>query len=168
MRNAKLKLVFALCFAAIQVFSGCQDPCKDVVCLHGTCADGKCQCELGYEGIDCGTAVNAKFSGTFNLTETCTPSGGPFTYPISVAPLPNSANQFTMTGLWYISNLTVSGRVGEDGLGWTIPRQDIDSTLQIMGNGTITSDSSFIIIRYDILQKNSIGVYDGCVGSMEK
>lgn len=168
MRNAKLNLVFALCFAAIQVFSGCQDPCKNVVCLHGSCADGKCECEQGYEGIDCGTPVNAKFNGTYSLTETCTPSGGPDTYPIEVAPLSNSVNQFTMTGLWYIQDLTVTGRIDADGLGWTIPRQDVDSTLQISGSGTITSDNSFIIIRYDIFQRNSIGVYDGCIGSMEK
>ena len=33
------------------------DPCKTVVCLHGTCSDGICECETGWTGKYCNKAA---------------------------------------------------------------------------------------------------------------
>ena len=42
-------------FISIIAFQGCKkDPCSNVVCLNGGfCANGDCNCPLGYEGSDC-------------------------------------------------------------------------------------------------------------------
>lgn len=57
------------------------DPCKDVNCgANGTCVDGSCFCDDGYEGASCETEWAEKFvgsylgrdickSGTYNLTK---------------------------------------------------------------------------------------------------
>lgn len=29
------------------------DPCENITCLHGTCVNGLCDCETGYEGASC-------------------------------------------------------------------------------------------------------------------
>lgn len=54
------------------------DQCKDVDCgLYGTCFEGVCSCELGYEQDaegKCTIEEREKFLGTYNTTETC---GGP-------------------------------------------------------------------------------------------
>ncbi|MGH1337938.1 MAG: hypothetical protein ACRBFS_17590 [Aureispira sp.] len=55
----------ALLFSAFIVISCDQDPCKDVVCgAEGTCIEGSCDCNFGYEKDSadlCNTAWATKF-----------------------------------------------------------------------------------------------------------
>lgn len=60
-----LTLFFAL------VFNACTpDKCKQVSCAYGgTCKDGTCLCQTGYEGEHCETVTRDKFKGIFNINE---------------------------------------------------------------------------------------------------
>mgnify|MGYP000932269177 FL=1 len=53
------------------------DPCKDVDCgTSGDCFLGECVCKVGYEKDATSACVEsrAKFIGTYNTSETCTPA----------------------------------------------------------------------------------------------
>ena len=43
------------------------DACSDVACNYGTCVDGTCLCDAGYEGANCDVAINDRFIGTWEL-----------------------------------------------------------------------------------------------------
>lgn len=56
---------------------GDSDPCKDVDCgVNGTCFEGECVCNEGFEGAACADTWSAKFVGTYsgfdNVTATTT------------------------------------------------------------------------------------------------
>jgi hypothetical protein len=74
MRLLHFSMILGL--SATLAMSGCKkdDPCDDVTCLNGgTCNDGTCSCQSGYEGSTCGTEVRAKFLG-YTMACSC-PSG---------------------------------------------------------------------------------------------
>ncbi len=48
------------------------DPCKDVNCgANGTCLDGSCICDIGYEGASCETEWATKFEGSYLGKDVC-------------------------------------------------------------------------------------------------
>ncbi len=48
------------------------DPCKDVDCgLNGTCLDGSCVCDAGYEGASCEIEWATKFEGSYLGKDVC-------------------------------------------------------------------------------------------------
>ena len=65
-------LITAICVTLL--FVACKkdetsgsDKCKGITCLNGgTCENGSCKCQLGYEGADCGILSRAKVIGTYN------------------------------------------------------------------------------------------------------
>ncbi|MCB9186308.1 MAG: hypothetical protein H6601_06125 [Flavobacteriales bacterium] len=84
MKTRILQILGVAAIATIGMTSCEVDACKDVECGdNGTCVDGDCQCDTGYEGTDCDTEERAKFIGTYNVTEACT--SGNYTYSITTA-----------------------------------------------------------------------------------
>ena len=166
--KTKLSLFGAL-FVGLIFFAGC-DSCKDMVCVNGECVEATCVCNTGYEGNDCGIALNAKFSGSYSLTETCTLSGGPFTYAITVAPKSGTADEITMTGLWAEPGFVANGKVSADGLTFTIDRQTVGTLTnrELSATGTITADGSTITIAYNAYETGVATALDACTGSMVK
>ena len=45
--------LFALAIMPTVLTSGCADPCKKVTCVHGTCINGICDCNPGWDGAAC-------------------------------------------------------------------------------------------------------------------
>lgn len=73
----KLKhLIFALLAVTTFSLASCKkDKCKDKTCQNGgACADGTCNCAVGYTGENCETEIRAKFFGTYNGNFACPPS----------------------------------------------------------------------------------------------
>jgi len=69
-------------FAAVTYTSCSKDKCSGITCSNvGTCSNGVCTCNTGYEGTNCETKSNAKFVGTFNAAESC---GGTNSTPYQV------------------------------------------------------------------------------------
>lgn len=67
--NKKLFFLPALLLGAFLMFTpscGETDPCKDVDCgLNGTCFEGVCECNEGYEGSACADEWATKFLGSY-------------------------------------------------------------------------------------------------------
>ena len=93
-----------LLFFAIS-FNACKpDKCKNVSCAYsGTCKEGVCMCQVGYEGEHCETVTRDKFKGIWNINEDGTLSS-PAQYSISIESadkinkvlIKNFQNNFTM------------------------------------------------------------------------
>jgi PKD repeat protein len=138
-------------------------------CINGECVNGNCICDLGYEGVDCGTAVNAKFSGTYSLSETCNPSGAAGPYAIAVSPKSGSLVEVTFVGLWEIPANVVTAVVANSGLNFTIARQPIYSGFEIQSSsGSITADGSTINLAYTIYTDSTGTPSDACTAVLSK
>ena len=167
MKNMKFGFIGAVAIAMTMFFTGCSDPCKDVVCVQGECVEGDCVCDAGYEGVDCGTALNAKFVGSYALNETCAPSGAAGPYTVTVAAKTGSATDITFVGLWEVPSNIVTGVVGADGVSFTIARQTISGAFEIEATaGTITADGATMNVTYKIY--DSSGEVDSCTATLTK
>ncbi|MCB0533046.1 MAG: hypothetical protein H6574_04965 [Lewinellaceae bacterium] len=72
--NKKLVYLFALLGIMVMFAPACgdTDPCKDVDCgANGTCFEGVCVCNVGYEGGDCNTEWSEKFLGDYTAESSC-------------------------------------------------------------------------------------------------
>jgi hypothetical protein len=66
MRKLTLNLLLLAIFGVFINSCTSGDPCKTTVCgANGNCFDGKCGCDLGYEGAKCETRWTDQFSGTW-------------------------------------------------------------------------------------------------------
>src|SRR2546423_15618572 len=64
-------LLSTIAIATMMFYNSCTKyPCKVVICVNGSCVDGICACETGFEGSDCSTEMRSKFIGTFLLSGT--------------------------------------------------------------------------------------------------
>lgn len=81
MMNKNRFHLLALFGALIALTPACNtDPCKDVNCgANGTCLDGSCVCDAGYEGVSCETEWATKFEGSYLGKDVC----GSTTYNLS-------------------------------------------------------------------------------------
>ena len=72
--NKKLVYLLTLLVSVTLFLSACgeTDPCKDVECgVNGTCFEGACVCNQGYEGSDCLTEWSAKFVSDYSGKSSC-------------------------------------------------------------------------------------------------
>jgi hypothetical protein len=149
-------LIKILSFAAILGFfaTSCNtDPCKDVVCGDfGTCNEGTCACETGYEqNLDglCNTEIRAKFKGTWNVLDACNTSGsGSFICSVTDANTTNNL-QLKITNVWDQFTNQVNATV--DGNTITFSRQAPDNDgYFVSGSGTINAAGNTITMSYTV------------------
>jgi hypothetical protein len=168
-------------FSLMLFILGCRDKaCDNVKCIHGTCVDGKCECEegwggpvcasvpctpecinghcnngicacdAGWEGADCSQRARDKFLGAYLVAETCGSAGD--NYPLTVS------GHATETGKFLFSNLHRSGAlpysvyatVNTNGESFTIPMQTVAAVYKISGGGTFDKSSLNIIMNFTI------------------
>lgn len=80
--SKKLVYLFALLGSMVVFAPACgdSDPCKDVDCgVNGTCFEGVCVCNVGYEGDACAEEWATKFLGSYLGSDVC----GGTTYNLS-------------------------------------------------------------------------------------
>lgn len=85
MRNVFLTTITVLTIFIVATVSSCkQDLCKHVSCANASvCKEGKCICNVGYEGLHCETKTRDKFTGIWNINEDGTlTSAGQYTINI--------------------------------------------------------------------------------------
>jgi hypothetical protein len=166
MKNMKFGFFGALALAATMFATGCTDPCKDVTCVKGECVEGDCVCDTGYEGVDCGTAFNAKMTGSYTLTETCT--SGPDNYAVTFTPKSTSAVDVTIAGL-YREATALTGAIGADGVSFTVAKTSLTAGLDIeVTSGTSNAAGTSINIGYKIYTAGTTTVVDQCTGTLTK
>ncbi len=136
-------------------------------CANGQCVDGSCQCAPGYEGVDCSTPVNAKFSGNYAATDNVV-SFGQYTYGMNVYPVSGTLNQARFYGIWWINGSAVAN-IGNDGLSFTMPRQPLTVDYDIeLTSGTSNATGTYMIYSYKIYQTGSSVVFEDCTGSITR
>lgn len=127
MKTRIFQILGVAAVATIGMVSCDTDACKDVDCGdNGTCLEGDCICDTGYEGTNCQTLVRAAYIGSFNVQETCSQSTDTYAVTVSAG---GSDLAVTISNL-YDAGLIVNGTVNADG-GITIASQTF-------GTGTIS------------------------------
>ena len=118
MKNIVITVLSTLTLFVAMVYSSCKpDKCKNVTCAYsGTCKDGGCICQIGYEGEHCETITRDKFKGIWNVNEDGTLSGAA-QYTISIESgakinevvIKKFQNNFTedVVGVCYKDTLTI-------------------------------------------------------------
>jgi len=110
------------------------DPCENVSCEYGTCVDGSCLCDEGYEGENCAEALNAKFTGDWEM-----PCEGDINITaVGQQTIPTQTSTITIDG---------SGSPTEVSIGFTIPvvNQEITIVGTVDGDQIIFDEQEFII-----------------------
>ncbi len=132
MKNIIITSLSTLLLFSAVLFNACEpDICKNVSCAYGgTCKDGSCMCQTGYEGEHCETITREKFLGIWNVNEdgTITPVSQ---YSINIktgdkineVKINNFQNKFTepVIGIAYKDTMTVPLQIFSNGYkveGW--------------------------------------------------
>jgi PKD repeat protein len=117
-------------------------------CVNGQCVSGTCDCDPGWMGPACDQHINAKFDGTYTLTETCTMTGAD-TYTITITPSSTNFLQATFNGL-YREPFPVVADLDSTGTNFTIAPTNIGpGTLQSAGTCSANASGSSINVTYE-------------------
>jgi len=172
MKNIKLSF-FGAVVMAMFMFTSCDDPCKDVTCLNGgTCLEGTCECPTGYEGTDCGTAVNAKFAGTFNMASSMCDTTDNNNYPVALIASETDVTAFTIGGIYengLANTVNATVNLGSTST-FTIPNQtftddDLGGGFTIEGSGSL--EGSTLTITYSIFDVTFNQPWEGCTDTFQ-
>ena len=158
---------FGLAILAATTFSttSCNsDPCKDVKCGdHGTCFDGACVCDQGYEGTNCDVEWKTKYLGNYNTAETCVGSSAVSNYSNTITQgadaLTLSISNFGDSNAFGTATITEAGKV-------TVASQTISingNPVTVAGDGTY--DNGVLTIHYT---GSGSGVSFDCTAVMTK
>lgn len=157
----KIKFLQILGVAAIAAFSfsSCEtDACKDVDCgEYGTCVDGDCVCDTGYEGVNCDTQERTKFVAGYSVSESCT--SGNYTYSVTVTTSTTGVDKIIVTNFGDYG-IDVVGTV--DGSSVTFANQTL-SGLTLSGSGQLSGN--ILTITYTISQGSAT---DSCTMTCTK
>ena len=131
------------------VLTSCKedDPCEGVSCLNGgTCDNGTCDCDAGYEGTDCGTQMRTKFIATYSVTEACT--SGSYTYVMSMASSASGVNKVVINNFADLG-ITATGTVNGKTLTIDNGTADVQGvTVSYQGSGQINGNILTLTYTY--------------------
>lgn len=167
----KKSFVIFLMLLGVAFIYSCKDECADVNCgTHGTCAEGVCTCDDGYEkdaNGQCNTERRAKFIGTYNCTVLC--DGG--------VPVNNISSDIIATGN-NINGIQIKNFAGSGSsvvMDCTVKADNslvINDTLSILGlqtvfagTGSFVSNTSTLTLSYT--QTSNVGTTT-CIYTMVK
>lgn len=144
-------------------FSSCtEDPCEGVSCLNGgMCSNGTCECDAGYEGLDCGTQMRTKMLGTYSVTEVCT--SGQATYDMSISTSAYGVDKVIISNFAGLG-ITANGTVHDKSITVTPGTADVQGTLMAYeGTGQISGN----VLTLDYTVVGGV-VDDSCVATCTK
>lgn len=166
MRNIAISFLSVAALAVMFLASSCADPCKDIDCgANGTCVEGTCVCNNGYEGANCESRMTAKFAGTFDVNEPCT--SNTYTYVCTISESSSDISRVNFNNFYDASGsfgITQSVYGTVDGSSITIPSQTVTDgvdSITVSGNGTIVATTGVITLAYN-LTTNGAPATDAC------
>jgi len=134
-------LISALaCFLLLA--TSCQDPCDDIQCgANGSCDDGTCICDTGYEGDLCNTLIIDKYTGTWNSTGfQCDGDTDDLVFVIE------QGATITDIQLYEIEDPEILIKLNYNGTSITIPFQEFEDGFSVEGSGNINADGSMSLL----------------------
>lgn len=164
--SKKLFLLPALLLGAFLFFApacGNDDACKDVDCgTTGTCFEGDCVCNVGYEKDAAGVCVDQidRLVGKWSTTEKCDtdPSAVPYDLTFTKSATANTVDIFN----FFNSFATSAVKATVNGNTLTIARQKpvAGGTIEVEGTGTVSVNNGKLEIA---LKYKSTDTSDGSV-----
>ncbi len=154
-------LFFGLLFGATMITS-C-DPCKDVDCVNGTCNEGDCDCDEGWEAADCTTEKRKKFLGAYSGNEVCDTLGNVDTYTIEIENGTGSVSNINIQNFGGF-DVDVKATIDDDGQSFTVPNQSVSAgpNTAYTFSGSGQKSGSTLTVNYTVII-NGTGLSDGCV-----
>ncbi|MBL6876455.1 MAG: hypothetical protein ISR01_06650 [Chitinophagales bacterium] len=128
-----MKNLIPVFFMILLALSCNKDKCADLNCNFGTCVEGSCECDEGFEGDDCSVASNEKFLGDWEL-----PCQGVIDIPVA------GGSQEIPTQTTVIT-VDAGGNPDQISLEFTIPfiNQDIVITGIVVGDEVVFDEQEF-------------------------
>jgi hypothetical protein len=119
------------------------EPCKNVVCYNGgVCSDGRCNCPTGFEGTDCNTTWNNRYTGTYDAIDQCSSGNN---YTVQIAPEVGKADGIVIKNISkFCTDVNLSVTIGPDKTTLKILPQLYCSNYYISGRGTQSDDQKYI------------------------
>lgn len=160
-RNTPLFPLFILAIVLMNLGCyRCGEPtaCHGLNCEFGECDPdlGECICDPHYQGDLCDQAFNEKFSGTFTLSETCTPNGAA-PYPLILSPRPATLNHILIKGLNGDTTTVLTAELLQDAHSFILPRQlHGTSGYEIEANGSMNQQKRHITLSYNLFQGTAL------------
>jgi len=152
-----------LIFCSILFLTNCSDPCKDVNCGTGTCDDGTCLCETGFEGLNCEIESREKFLGFWTSDDIACDGDEEFISTFVIIPNEDSINAKLINPF---NSFTLFIDTEEDK--FSIPLQSFDFEdelnfipLQYAGTGTIVDENTIEITITLSFENQVISICNG-------
>jgi hypothetical protein len=166
------KLLLPLFIGGLVVFSSCGgDPCADKLCgTGGTCFEGDCSCDAGYE-LDadgqCNLLVLDRIGGAYSVVEDCSRSNAA-TYLSAITKV--DATSFKITNVWGLFQNQVNATIENDG-SLKIARQEPDNDKYFVeGTGVLTTNAAGkAVITWNYTVSDETGaapVVDACTSTV--
>ena len=154
-------LILGLCLLLLA--AGCRDRCKRIDCgPNGTCIEGDCACNSGYDGGLCEETVTEKFNKVYDLDETCT--AGDDYYTVEMVPSESNPSQLFIIGLWEQED-TLVALVDDNGTDFSIARQAINN-VEIAATGTGDDFGVSVEIDYQVYFSGQNDPFDRCSATL--
>ena len=139
-----LQILGVAAIATMGMTSCDTDACADVECGdYGTCLEGDCVCDAGFEGTDCATLSRAEFLASYTVSESCT--SGNYTYNVTVS---TSATGMDKVVVQNFGDYGVDLVGTVDGNSVTFASQSGGSTATFSGSGQIAG--TILSITYTV------------------
>ncbi len=165
MKHFNLKCLLLLCCLATVYFTSCTPRCEeccnaqDKCGPHGTCLDGACTCEDGYETQVCDTLSSTKFLGRWKAKETHQYNGVTDTIKIDwTAQTTSPVSRLKITnGNGSVNTLSIYGNK------LTVKNEIVLDSLHIITSGSATINKTKDKMDYSFFYKavNNIPAFQG-------
>lgn len=162
MKKLNFLLLLSSLFLGAALITSC-DPCKDVDCVNGTCNEGDCDCDEGWEAADCTTEKRKKFLGDYTGNEVCDTLGNVDSYTIGIEVGTGAVSNINIVNFAGF-DVDVMATINEDGVSFLVPNQSVsygpNTAYTFSGSGQ--KNGSTLTVSYTVII-NGTGTSDGCV-----
>ncbi len=149
-----MKLTSIFFALTLLLFVGCKDECDGVDCnSNGTCVEGTCACDPGYEGTNCETELRSGFIGNYEGPIDCGVILGGSDATLSITSEVSAADQINLDFSIEILDITpITGTVtSQDNFTINTNMQSVEINGQqvdvtISGEGILQADNSISIL----------------------
>lgn len=178
----KKKFAFLFLFVLSLTLFNCTDPCEDVDCNQGSCIEGTCDCDDGFEGEFCDIRRSEIFAGQWEgpfdcveLTENAILNIEDDEEDIRKIQMNSEGIDMSLNGfIFTLDNTILHGRINEIYTGFFIDTQTMiievpnnpGISADVYGTGTLVDDNT---INIEIKVKNDdFGASFSCSGVIDK